>query len=383
MSKTPIALKKGAFLSTLEFLMVFFLFEPTFLKQYKLINVVYGAIGLVIFAISIIMYITYVKKFSLPLIVLVCFRGVETIMTIANDGDIFKSCYNSITFLSIFIIGEVVFKQGRAIKFIKNISCTLIILLTFNLGLQWIGISNFLGIRTRITDFCLPLIFCLWLEFALSKHINLYKFILASIITMLNLIYYNVTTAWIAIFLILIIYLIMSIQDLKKIFTKKFFLITCSSLVILILVFNIQEYFSVLLVKITGKNATFSNRTLIWDLSYAYIKEKVFMGHGLVNNGDFVYIWSSYTQAHNTYLQILYDTGIVGLIMFAVYFISSSIKKASNEIVEKIITAFLACLIVIMIVEVYYYYLFFYIITTIAYCVGKYPINDKKRWIYE
>lgn len=60
-----------------------------------------------------------------------------------------------------------------------------------------------------------------------------------------------------------------------------------------------------------------SNRDIIWGSLFPYFKQKPFMGYGIGSSVELTrIIFSKYTGAHNTYLQVLLDLGIIGLFTF-------------------------------------------------------------------
>jgi O-antigen ligase len=87
----------------------------------------------------------------------------------------------------------------------------------------------------------------------------------------------------------------------------------------------------------TGKDATFSARTNIWDIVKEHIRGAPYLGSGygaywlpVAKSPSYVFIWKMYfypTEAHNGYLDIVNDLGYVGLICLLV-FLFSYIRQA-------------------------------------------------------
>jgi O-antigen ligase len=87
----------------------------------------------------------------------------------------------------------------------------------------------------------------------------------------------------------------------------------------------------------TGKDATFSARTNIWDIVKEHIRGAPYLGTGygaywlpVAKSPSYVFIWKMYfypTEAHNGYLDIVNDLGYVGLICLLV-FLFSYIRQA-------------------------------------------------------
>jgi len=74
-----------------------------------------------------------------------------------------------------------------------------------------------------------------------------------------------------------------------------------------------------------GKDATFTGRTELWNDIFQEAKNQFILGHGFnsfwgINNPNLYYLYQKYiwlpNQAHNGYLDILIDVGIIGLLLF-------------------------------------------------------------------
>ncbi len=83
----------------------------------------------------------------------------------------------------------------------------------------------------------------------------------------------------------------------------------------------------------TGKNITFSGRTYIWDAAVKKFWKSPIVGYGKSPKDYIVRVKSYMFAAHNVFLQMLVDSGIIGGILFcipmalALFFISKVIGK--------------------------------------------------------
>jgi O-antigen ligase len=105
-------------------------------------------------------------------------------------------------------------------------------------------------------------------------------------------------------------------------------LLGAAILSLVIIVFNIQNYFQHLIVNILHRNITMTGRMQIWETASMKLKESWIFG-----NGYFIYYFPRGDitgQAHNTYLNILVVGGIVGLVLFFLIFLLNN-KKAKNN----------------------------------------------------
>ena len=70
-----------------------------------------------------------------------------------------------------------------------------------------------------------------------------------------------------------------------------------------------------------GKSDTLSNRTPIWEKSLLDIKNHFFLGHGIMDGAGFAKITGGYVNPHNIVLSYLLTGGIIGLVIFVIYFL--------------------------------------------------------------
>ena len=146
---------------------------------------------------------------------------------------------------------------------------------------------------------------------------KIYDFILFGIIT--YCIFYCFSATSIMGYSVLLVYLLLrKYIDKFKIFNSITYAISYVTVFFGIVIFRLQRFFSVLIVDILGKDLTFSKRTVVWDRTIAFIKQRFIFGYGVEHievitqklNG-----WA-YTTAHNTILDVLYKGGIIALIAF-------------------------------------------------------------------
>ena len=113
---------------------------------------------------------------------------------------------------------------------------------------------------------------------------------------------------------------------------------------ILIFEFQIQTYFSWLIVDILGEDITLNSRTSIWDSVILQIEQSPFRGYGVGHDYQFKFreLFSSslYVKStHNQFLNILYESGVIGFAIFLTYtlkvihiFQKNKVSKAYNAI---------------------------------------------------
>ena len=87
----------------------------------------------------------------------------------------------------------------------------------------------------------------------------------------------------------------------------------------LIVILRIQAYFADFIENVLNRDVSLTGRTIIWDAAL-----EAFSHSPMIGNGSVVYIpvstdWTT-TQAHNAFLNILANGGIIGLVLFVLMF---------------------------------------------------------------
>ena len=112
--------------------------------------------------------------------------------------------------------------------------------------------------------------------------------------------------------------------------------------------------------KLVGREITFNNRTYFWDKAMTEFWEYPVLGHGYQ---QFV-MFRGYVTTHNQIVEILYKTGVAGLIVFAAILAVTAYRLFVNRegIVTKYLAVFFASYLVLFLMEQYafanYFFLF-------------------------
>lgn len=103
---------------------------------------------------------------------------------------------------------------------------------------------------------------------------------------------------------------------------------TLATLILVVWVVSNAESF----IGLSGKDLTFSGRTVLWAAAWEMIQKKMWFGYGYGGfwhgmNGESSYIWLStgwkMTHPHNGFISIWLDLGLVGLVLFLIAFIQN------------------------------------------------------------
>ena len=112
--------------------------------------------------------------------------------------------------------------------------------------------------------------------------------------------------------------------------------------------------------KLIGREITFNNRTYFWDKAMTEFWEYPVLGHGYQ---QFV-MFRGYVTTHNQIVEILYKTGIAGLVVFVAILAATAYKlfRSREGVVTKYLAVFFASYLVLFLMEQYafanYFYLF-------------------------
>ena len=260
-------------------------------------------------------------------------------------------------------------------KFFTNLENTFLFLLTINLitivlfpggfYLNSSGYSSnyFLGYDNNLITYIFP---ALALSFTNSYgetgKVGL-KSIYLLIISLLSIILTWSATGVAAMLIITFLFLIYTFK--KRDFPANKYIVIVLSLFVCIVFLRIQNIFSFIIEGWLKKDLTFTGRTYIWDIFIKQIKQSLFIGHGIV---DYKYLIKSINagHAHNYFLQILYQGGIVAFSMFLGFFFTS-INKMKNCKQKKYVGIIIFAYLISFIFEAYSLTNMFIIVLLISY----------------
>ena len=137
-----------------------------------------------------------------------------------------------------------------------------------------------------------------------------------------------------------------------------------------------------LFVKFFNKTANLTGRTEIWEIAWNTLLQKPILGYGVRNDGSFVYVRGKMWQAHNQIIQLLYDGGIIGMLLFIImlFIFGKNLKfnGDNNDKLKQIIIFGLGGFFIIMITEISSYYLPIYLLLFLGYFI-KYNREENTK----
>lgn len=245
----------------------------------------------------------------------------------------------------------------------------LLILETINLLLWSVDFNGymFLGIRTA-----LPLVGFLGIYVSLlGIYYEFKKYKVKALILIVEIIFgifaQRVSTGMVAIAILLVFMLLTRLKKLDKIvrIASPYKLLIAGIIAnVAVVFFQVQYYFSNLLVNILGESLALNGRQFIWERALLAIRQSPVLGYGVYG----IYIqmpstWSNnaaFNYVHTQSLQLLLDGGIILLVLFIISFIglANDIRKANDTYIIQLTSIVMFCYLLMMIPEVCTNYLF-------------------------
>lgn len=221
----------------------------------------------------------------------------------------------------------------------------------------------------------IPTIMFIFLKHKLYKSkLNLLDFILIGMIT--YSVYWCFSATSVVAYTVLLIYLLFrKFINKLSIFNSITYLLSYFAMFFSFVIFRVQKIFSVLIVDILGKSLTLSHRTIIWDNTIKWIKERWLLGYGKQYETYFAYKQGDgrFNHAHNTILDVFYQGGIIGLILSIVLLILpvKELFKHRNNSVAKFMAIILFCFFIMMNFEERQEYIGLYLVLISCYNISS------------
>mgnify|MGYP004517064633 CR=1 FL=1 len=156
-----------------------------------------------------------------------------------------------------------------------------------------------------------------------------------------------------------------------NIFNIKNYIIIYIIIFILIVIFRTQNMFSFLIVDILHKDLTFTNRTVLWDITLDKIKQSPILGYGCQNNNirHFMYNSETIITAHNQFLEFIYTGGIImfGIYIMMIFKFGKKLKGFYDDKNIQIISLGFLIFQIINLTEVYFNPLIYLVLIYLAY----------------
>lgn len=187
-----------------------------------------------------------------------------------------------------------------------------------------------------------------------------FRLILSWVLTVISIIFIDSATTTLGFFIFVIMILTYKHELIKYINRKTLFVIVLMAF-FFIVIFRLQNMFSVIIVNMLGRDITLTGRIALWDKAFRGISESPFLGHGINPEAQRLYFFGV-SSAHSEILDILYQHGIVGLALYVWIFVEyfRTEKKRmdkSRKLFVRTIDSMIFSFLVMMIAESYNSYI--------------------------
>lgn len=336
------------------FLLLFSLFPIIGLMPYS--NIL-GSIGEIMFiCISVISMIIVlasliknkkIDKHYRKIIVYTFLFLIINLIGIAEKRDLrfFLTIYQFLSLFSFFLVISMTKWQKNSISFLSNV---ILLIIGLNIFYLFRGnfTKNFSGIFSNSNTLGL-LLFCFLFYLFLN---NLYKknnlFFIFNVVVTLVLIYFSSTRSiFVGLFFVGITYLFWNvIIRRKKIFMFYFFVLMLTVVGIIYIYPKMIDWdnfynFNDLVLNYTGKSI-YTGRQLIWSKLIELIEQKIWFGYGA--GTSVMDVLKIDLSTHNLYLQIMLQTGVLGIFTFILFLSSiwNSFWSGRNDIKVRLSASF-------------------------------------------
>ena len=329
------------------------------------------------------LYLFYYHRLSNLILAITAYEFALFFSTLINDGDYWKFAVNCVTVIGFCMLTELCMKRNceRYFSVVYTIYF-LIILVNFVLLLifpKGVAVDdyyhhryNFLGYDNGLAVLVMvPLmgISCIYSAFR-KKKLTFSAVATLSMISATVLITWSATgvVAW----FVMIAYILFVYRgQLTKYFNSYALFATFLVLQVMIVFLRFQENFSFIIENILGKSITLTGRTEIWDLTYSIILQSPIIGHGVYKGYGLVYWENHYMYSHNAVLEILTQSGVIGLMLFAIPFIMAAVKlyKYRKHFLSGIVTVTLFAFLMTYLAEAQITAIWVFGFLTIAACI--------------
>ena len=328
--------------SIVLFFMTFFALKVGCISYVSNILNLLWYIGAVIVFLYDFSYILYNRKFNKLDFTMIIFYIFLLVSTLLNHGDLVCYVKELISFLTTYFVIKFGLEKSPK-KFINIFSTYLSLLLVLNTLSTIIFYPDAMfrdnnnpiffmgGDNTSVRLYIIAVLFSF-----MKKYIKNKKMVMP-VVSLLNIFVFSMIRdlgGGKICFIILLLctgYLIYGVNIPRKIM-RKIIMLNVLLFFILVIV-NKMSLFKFIIVDILHRNLSLTDRTIIWDITIKKIMSKPVMGYGMIDGLAFQsmlpYIIG--VNAHNTYLMILFDGGIV---LFAIFIISMIIVQMKFDSVK-------------------------------------------------
>ena len=360
---------------TFVFISFLVILEPMYLSNVAGIDMIYNALKIIVALIVLGLYLRK-GQISFISIAILLYHLYLILRTVQNNGDIKSSLVQSATFIAFCLLLETVLKENTVwiynillpiLEVYVYINFLTVIIFPEGLYSTYLFENNyFLGYDNQNINFILPAMALSLLNYyrLKSQRLRTLCLLTTSVLTVL-LTWSGASLVIVSGFIVFIIFRrLLS----TKIFNLRTYLIINAVCFWLLVIVRIQNYFSYFIENVLQKSLTLTGRTILWDITLAYIRRNPVWGYGIettvvrgLKNGKGANHPFS-LHAHDRILEILYRGGIILLVIQIIILILACRKamKYKESIEVQILSFAMFLYLTGMLTEYYDYSPFFW-----------------------
>ena len=368
----------------------FVLMRPIMVGQDPTLGPLMKALTAAVFAWLVNLHIVRRIPLSTAVILFVLYRLASLLPTVYRDGDLLNWGYVTLSQLSILMLIELYAGYGRQERrrLLRVLTDLLLIYLLVNYVMIMTGTgsvaswgqheffaqpSYLLGIRTRVTDCVFPAILLALLYDSGSRRRWGWRTVLAISSGIVQIITLHVATAWVGAAIMAVVYLAVRLHlRAGGLLSMRGATVLGVAVTLLVVVARVQTYFAAQIEGLLGKSVTMTGRTELWDAAMPILADSPLFGYGINSQfGAFIPAFKGLLwQAHNQYLQIAYDGGLVAVGLFIALLWTASARadasRCDNHVKAALIAVYTA-MSVMSVSEIYVYNMgMFYLLPFLA-----------------
>lgn len=354
--------------SFIYFIILLPFFRTDYFTRFVSISVIFNLLRVVSY-IFVAIIIFKEKRISKTFSKLVLFSLTIIVPTFLYNGNI-ATALNY--FISLLCLAYLIDLNKKNIKFLNTLLVCFELLIYVNFfsmilfpkglyttGTIYTGIATqnwILGFKNVMISYFLPAYIVGQIYNNLNRSEIRIK--LLNIVIFLSCIISGSSTSIVGMSVIIILNYFPFIKNNTKLFNLKNYFWISVILFFTIVIFRFQNVFEFIVVDILHKDLTFTNRTILWDITLEQILKKPLIGYGWENIDVRHTMYNSKTviTAHNQILEYLYMGGIISIIVY-LYIILSTCKKIKNNYSDSIIKSISSSFFVLLILNLTEVYL--------------------------
>lgn len=331
------------------------------------------------FGIIVLYYLFNLIKKRITLnkvcVIIIAYILILLLSTILNHASIGRCLSYGIPIISVFLILNCWFEfdSKAPLKFIKYLLSIYVIINLFTIFKN--REMYFLGEDNRFIFTMLVLITsCIIFDINNFGYINK-KSIYIYLLCLITLLIRWSVGAFIGVLLIGILYLI---NNKKEKFNVKYFYIIIGIIYLFCFIPQLQNILLDIFQTVFNKRQTVESRFMLWERALDYLKNNPLLGYG-IENIDILESKFIVVHCHNMFLQIAYECGIIGLLIY-IFFLHTVKKyndKCENNILKNSLNIIFVVIFVMGIFDTYNHCLIFLVFYLIYF--SNYKIKNKDK----